>query len=67
MVRIHSPRPNSSNTYSHSHIVVRVQTGSVLDPTLTLHVGSARRCTRVLINFPSDELDDLLGRYQEVW
>jgi hypothetical protein len=67
VVRIHSPRPTFSNTYRHSHIVIRVQTGSVLDPTLTRVLDSVGRCSLVLIDLPSYDFDDLLGLYQEVW
>ncbi len=35
VVRIHSPRPTFSNTYRHFYYVIRVQTGSILDPILT--------------------------------
>ncbi len=66
MVRIHSPRPTFSNTYRHFHYVIRVQTGSVLDPTLTRRIDSVSRSRRVLIDLPSNDLDDLLGQYQEV-
>ena len=66
MVRIHSPRPTFSNTYSHSHIVIRVQTGSVLDPTLTRMSHSVGCCHCVLIDLPPDDFEHLLGRYQEV-
>jgi len=49
-----------------SHIRVRVQTGSVLDPTLTRALHSGPRCRRVLNRLPSDDFDDPLGPYQEV-
>ena len=67
MVRIHSPRPTFSNTYRHSHVVIRVQTGSVLDPTLTRVLHSAGRCPLVLIDLTAEDLDDPLAPYQEVW
>jgi len=67
VVRIHSPRPNSSETYRHSHYSDRVQTGSILGPTLTRMLHSVDRCRRVLIDFQCDDFDDLLGAYQEVW
>ena len=35
MVRIHSPRPNSSKTYRHSHLKSGSKKGPFLDPTLT--------------------------------
>ena len=67
MVRIHSPRPNSSKTYRQFQYSGRVQTGSAVDPTLTRMLGSAGRCRRVLIDLPSHDCDDPLGLYQEVW
>ncbi len=46
---------------------IRVRPGSIFgpyhDPDIALHC----RCSRVLINLPSDDFDDLLGLYQEVW
>ena len=67
MVRIHSPRPNSSKTYRYSHIVIRVQTGSVVAPAPTRMLDSVGRCSRVLIDLLSNDFGDLLGLYQEVW
>ena len=66
MVRIHSPRPNSSKTYRHSHLKSGSTQGPFLDPTLTRMLGSAGRCRRVLIDLPSDDFEDPLGRDQEV-
>ncbi len=67
MVRIHSPRPTFSKTYRHSGIVIRVQTGSVVDPTRTRMSNSVGRCSRVLMDLLSDDFDDTLRPYQEVW
>ena len=57
MVRIHSPRPNFS--------------GSTQGPPWTLLgvriLDSGGRCGRVLIDLPSDDLDDLSRPDQEVW
>ena len=66
MVRIHSPRPILSNTYSHSQIVIRVQAGSILVPILTRMSHSVTRCARVLMHLPSGDFDDPLGAYQEL-
>ncbi len=57
---------NLSNTYRHSHIVIRVQTGSILDPTRTRTLHSVGSCSRVFIDLPSDDSEDPLGPYQEV-
>ena len=67
MVRIHSPRPTFSITYRQFHLVIRVQTGSTVDPILTRVTDSVGRCRLVLINLPSDDFEELLGAYQEVW
>ena len=67
MVRIHSPRPTFSNTYRHFDTVIRVQTGSTVDPILTRVTDSVGRCRRVLIDLPFGDVEDLLGAYQEVW
>ena len=67
MVRIHSPRPYFSNTYRHFDLSSRVQIGSIVDPILTWVADSVGRCHRVLIDLLSDEVDDFLGPYQEVW
>ena len=66
VVRIHSPRPNFSKTYRHFQYSGRVQTGSVLDHTLTRMSHSLGRCHRVLVDLQPDASDDLLGSYQEV-
>ncbi len=57
MVRIHSPRPTFSNTHRHFHTRIRVQTGSVVDPTPTPHVDPVGCCSRVSIDLQSDDLD----------
>ena len=38
-----------------------------MDPILTRMTESVGRCRRVLIDLPSDDFEDLLGAYQEVW
>jgi hypothetical protein len=58
VVRIHSPRPNFSKTYRHSHNRSRVQTGSAVDPTPTRILESVGRCRRVLIDLLSGDFDD---------
>jgi hypothetical protein len=66
VVQIHSPRPNPSKIYRHSHLKPGSTEGSFLDPTLTPIVKSVGRRHRVLIDLQTDNFDDLLGAYQEV-
>ena len=66
MVRIHSPRPTFSKTYRQQPKTPGSEKGPFLDPTSSPHVGRCCRCSRVLIDLPSDDFDDLLGSDQEV-
>ncbi len=67
MVRIHSPRPNSSKTYRHQTRISGSKKGPFVDPTLTRLLDSVGRCSNVLIDLRSDDFDDPWGPYQEVW
>jgi hypothetical protein len=67
VVRIHSPRPTFSNTYRHSHLKSGSTQGPFLDPTLTQMLHSLGCCRRVLIDLLSDDIEDPLSPYQEVW
>ena len=46
---------------------IRVQKGSDFGPYSDRHVALRGRCRRVLIDLPSDHIDERLGPYQEVW
>ncbi len=66
MVRIHSPRPTFSNTYSRMIKTSGSKKGPFLDPTLTRTPHSVGRCHCVLIDLHFSDCEDILGPYQEV-
>jgi hypothetical protein len=64
VVRIHSPRPTLQTDTKHRH--QGPKRGPFLDPSLTRIWYFVGRCSRVLIDLPSDELEDPRRTDQEV-